>query len=222
MIKSKRIIIIVIAIIVVLSFIVVLLTANNENNKKIRNQTQSESITNNIATDSVDPSDISEESSDDKTVEVGTSEKNNTVDEFHMDRPVLRVCEATCKAGDSVRMKISIENNPGVLGVVFSVYFDETVLTIKSVENGNAFDGILTMTKPQNLVSGSCFVWDGQELNSSDIKDGTVLEIEFTVDKNAAEGRYPITVGCDRDDAVDGELSPIEFVILNNYIEVKK
>ena len=136
--------------------------------------------------------------------------------------PTLQVEEIKAKRGSVAKVKINIKNNPGILGMKFSVYFDEEALSINKVDNGVAFKDILTFTKSKYLVSGSNYIWDGMDIQNSDIKDGTVLEIEFMINKDTPAGKYPITIVCGKSDAVDNDLNLIEFVIIDNYIEVTK
>lgn len=136
--------------------------------------------------------------------------------------PTLQVEGIKAKRGSIAKVKINIKNNPGILGMKFSVYFDEDVLSINKVNNGVVFKDTLTFTKSKYLVSGSTYVWDGMDIQNSDIKDGIVLEIEFMINKDTPAGKYPITIVCGKGDVVDNDLNPIEFVIIDNYIEVTK
>lgn len=42
------------------------------------------------------------------------------------------------------------------------------------------------------------------------------------INKDTPAGKYPITIVCGKSDAVDNDLNLIEFVIIDNYIEVTK
>lgn len=78
--------------------------------------------------------------------------------------PTLQVEEIKAKRGSVAKVKINIKNNPGILGMKFSVYFDEEALSINKVDNGVAFKDILTFTKSKYLVSGSNYIWDGMDI----------------------------------------------------------
>ena len=102
-----------------------------------------------------------------------------------------------------------------------SIYYDENSLSLKNVKNGDAVDNILTLTAGNVLKSGCNFVWDGQELTKNDIKDGSLLEMDFSLVPGASKGKHPIKVICEPDDAVDGNLEPIKFEIVDGQITIK-
>lgn len=151
---------------------------------------------------------------------VGDIETNSSIDGNNEQKPILRIEDSKGKKGGDVVVKVNIENNPGVLGMKFSIFFDDSVLTIKSVDNGDAIKDVLTMTSSNNLINGSTFLWDGQEIKESEIRDGEIMVLQFSVNNAATVGKYPITIICEKGDAVDENLKPIEFVIIDNYIEV--
>ena len=87
--------------------------------------------------------------------------------------------------------------------------------------NGDAVSKVLTLTKAKTLHSGCNFVWDGIEIGAADIKDGTVLELQFQVSDSAAAGKYPITIRYNSDDIVDNDLRSLSPQIQNGYISIK-
>ena len=93
--------------------------------------------------------------------------------------PVVSVEQVSAAPGESVEVNISIENNPGILGATFTLTYDEQ-LTLTNAQAGDAF-GALSMTKPGKFTSPCNFVWDGQELEEEDIKDGVILTLTFQV-----------------------------------------
>ena len=100
---------------------------------------------------------------------------------------VVTVETASASAGDSVNVGITVEDNPGVLGMTLSITFDEG-LTLADAKSGSAFTG-LSMTKPGHYSSPCRFVWDGQELDPDEIKDGVILTLTFRVAPDAEVGK---------------------------------
>ena len=112
------------------------------------------------------------------------------------------------EAGSSVDVNVSITNNPGILGAILSVSYDER-LTLLNATQGTAFSA-LSLTKPGAYTSPSNFAWDGVDLDNGDIKDGVVLTLSFKIPDNAtAEDVYSITVSSDDGDIVDSELNTV-------------
>lgn len=134
----------------------------------------------------------------------------------------LSVESVKASAGDElVTVRISVKDNPGILGMRFSVSYDESVLTLTGALNGDAVSRILTLTKAKTLCSGCNFVWDGIEIDTEDVKDGTVLELQFRVSDSAAAGNYPITIRYNSGDIVDNDLQKLSPYIQNGYISIK-
>lgn len=102
-----------------------------------------------------------------------------------------------------IKVNVVLKNNPGILGMALTAYYDENNLELQDVENGEAFKNILDLTSSKKTKSGIRFLWDGIELSQNDIKDGTILIMKFKVNKNAQSGKYPITLKCSDGDIVN-------------------
>lgn len=95
--------------------------------------------------------------------------------------------------GDTIRMPLVFENNPGVDCVQVHVEFDSRVLSPAGAENGELFsDGSLTVS-----CDGSAMTldWTGETVS----QDGVLATLVFTVNENAAIGTTPIAVQADRE-----------------------
>lgn len=133
--------------------------------------------------------------------------------------PVITVQSVAETAGSTVNIAVTIKNNPGILGATLKFSYDDN-LTLLNASSGEAFSA-LTMTKPGNFSSPCNFVWDGQDLNDDDIKDGNVITLKFAVDENTAAGtKCMINVSYDSGDIVDKNLSAINPELVNGCITV--
>lgn len=133
--------------------------------------------------------------------------------------PAITISSVTDTPGSTVNVELKIKDNPGILGAELAITFDEG-LTLIGASNGDAFSP-LTMTKPGKLTSPCKFVWDGQELEDSDVKDGTILTLQFTLPENAEKGtKYNISAAYDDGAVVNRYLVPVFPDITNGYIEV--
>ncbi len=133
---------------------------------------------------------------------------------------LMKVSNVQAHAGDEeVIVSISISNNPGILGMILKLNYNDDALELVSATNGDAFS-MLSLTKSKVLQNGCNFVWDGVELTPEDIRDGEVLLLKFRVLSNASTGRYPIKVSAMEDSIVDNNLQMVEVGITNGYIEV--
>lgn len=155
-----------------------------------------------------------------KNKETVGGETNETTDEKQNDSSVISLNSVSVEPGNDAQILVKIENNPGILGMTLTLHYDETNLSLESVENGEAFRDILNLTTSKSLKSGTRFAWDGLELAPGDIKDGTVLYMNFRVLDNAKTGKYPITLTYTEGDIVDNNLKGISLPIVNGCITV--
>ena len=91
----------------------------------------------------------------------------------------------------NVEVKVSVTNNPGILGMVFSVSYDEETLNLVDCQNGVALSA-LAFQEPSKLVSGCNFVWYGSE--TGEVVDGEMLILTFEIADGAESGTYPISI----------------------------
>ena len=90
-----------------------------------------------------------------------------------------------------VEVKVSVTNNPGILGMVFSVNYDEEVLKLIDCQNGVALSA-LVFQEPSRLISGCNFVWYGSE--TGEVVDGEMLILTFKIAQNVESGTYPVSI----------------------------
>lgn len=136
-------------------------------------------------------------------------------------KPTFTVDNVSAKAGDSsVRVAVTVKNNPGILGMTLSVEYDEENLTLTNAVNGEALSGILSFTCANVLKSGCNFLWDGQELSDGDIKNGAVLYLTFDVSETAQSGSHPVKISYKSGDIIDADINSIEFEIENGNINI--
>lgn len=160
---------------------------------------------------------------------VNKDDEENVVDDSSSDStneredntPVVVVDKITASAGDEVQVAVKIKNNPGVLGMTLSLYYDESKCTLESVTNGSAVEGVLNLTPSKTLGSGVRFVWDGIEITPEDVKNGDILVLTFKIDNDAIEGKIPLTLKCFDGDVIDNDLNNIPLIVENGYINIK-
>lgn len=119
------------------------------------------------------------------------------------------VSNVSAKPGEEVKVAINVKNNPGILGMVLAVYYDEEKCTLTNVENGEVFKDVLNLTTSKTLESGARFVWDGIDIADNDIQDGEVLVMTFKMMDNAADGICQIEIESINDDIMDKNLETI-------------
>lgn len=116
-----------------------------------------------------------------------------------------------------VEVTVKLENNPGILGAVFSVGYDASALKLDYGSSNVTAEGV-TFTKPAHYKNPTTFVWDAQDLTWTE--DGVILTLFFSVAPTAENGSYNITLTYDPQDIFDGNGDPIDFVVIDGAVTV--
>lgn len=171
--------------------------------------------------DNIDKTEKDVSSKTDGLKENDNNHKENTpVTNMESTSPEIIVDSIEAKPGDEIQIPVSIKNNPGILGMTLTLYYDENQCTLEKVENGAALNGILDFTTSKTLNSGARFVWDGVEISNDDVKDGEIIILTFKINENAHDGSCPITLKYFEDDIIDNNLSGIYPYIKNGEIKI--
>lgn len=159
------------------------------------------------------------EPSEETDATVPTEEKTEIPDN---NMPVLYIENVSAKAGDKeIPVKVNVKGNPGILGMIISINYDDKNLVLKEASCGEAVDGVLNFTKSNDFASGCRFVWDGVEITEGQIEDGTILELTFEAYSSIKSGKYPIEIGYGTGDIVNGKLIEVEPEIVNGNIIIE-
>lgn len=105
---------------------------------------------------------------------------------------VIGMQETWASAGTSVKVDISVENNPGIIGGTLTVSWPQE-LTLSNDENGSAFEELTYQPPSRYVNTGTNFVWYGSDVE--EVVDGTILTLTFDVPADAMDSaEYPITI----------------------------
>ncbi len=135
--------------------------------------------------------------------------------------PIISIDNVTAKPGDSIEVAVNIKNNPGILGMILSVYFNEESLSLEGIRNGTALS-VLDFISSKTTESGVRLIWDGVEIGPDDIKDGTIFLMDFKIKDGAGEGKYPITLKYTDGDILDNNLKTITPSVEDGYVTILK
>lgn len=131
---------------------------------------------------------------------------------------IVTIDSVSGKPGDTVDVNVNIKNNPGIIGAIITLTYDDE-LTLEKAVSGEAFES-LSFAKSKNLTSPCKFSWDASDLMPEDIKDGTILTLSFKIADNAAPGEKSINVSYEDGDIIDYDLNLIDFEITNGSVTV--
>ena len=166
-------------------------------------------------------SDFSNQSSD-KEDHIINSNDLGGFENTDNEQPIVKVNTAYAAPGENVKVDIEIQNNPGILGMILSLEYDNTVMKLLNVKNGEAVSDVLNLTTSKDMNTGVRFVWDGLELVPAEIRNGTLLVLEFEIFDTIDVGReYPLNISYNPGDIVNNNLEEVNLKIEQGHLEVK-
>lgn len=177
-----------------------------DSNKEQSDKTESEQEIPNKSTDT------ETNTEDENKDRIEQAEKN----EF----PAIVVSNEQAKPGQTVVVKVTLVNNPGILGTSMTLSYDESAMTLLKAENGEAFNNVLTMSRSKQLGNGCVFLWDGEDVSENEIFDGTILTLEFQIAESAQAGKVPVLLISTEGGTVNRELGNVDLVCENGVITI--
>lgn len=139
----------------------------------------------------------------------------------------IRITETTFRVDTIVvtpdireaEIKVSVANNPGILGMLISLEYDETALKLVDCQTGSALSA-LTFQKPSKYSSGCNFVWYGSE--AGEVTDGEMLTLTFEIADHGKSGTYPITISWNDRDIYDSNCDMLNPDVVQGAIVVSE
>ena len=123
------------------------------------------------------------------------------------------------RAGKTVLVNVSLQNNPGMWGMDLAVNYDKTKLTLISVTNGMVFaDAEWT----KGNLSGEIYILSYEAGGLENIMaNGVIAALEFTVNEDAqADDFYEISVSFNNGDIINADFEEINPTVVSGGIKV--
>ena len=134
--------------------------------------------------------------------------------------PAFVVDDVTGNPGDTVTVKVSTRNNPGIIGLLLKVSYDTNVLELTNAEE-SAFSGVTfgPLTKQPFTFS-----WV-DAIHPDNSTNGAVAVLTFKIKSDAPNGISPITLSYDtadvfRQGANAGEFLDVTFATVAGSVKV--
>jgi len=125
------------------------------------------------------------------------------------DIPTLRVREATGKVGETVKVPVTITQNPGITGLVFTIDFDDTKLRLIGYEDTGLLPGALH--PPHNGLSNATFAWMNALERTDYTNSGVLVILEFELLQDAAPGEYAIELTYEQGNILNAGMELMHF-----------
>jgi hypothetical protein len=186
-------------------FLCIIFLSACSSKKDINNESEETSL-------SVETSEIREENSEDEDIKEDQNEGK---------APRIYISShEKVKRGSTASIEICIEENFGVLGLLLSVQYDESVMMLTETKSGKAFES-LHYTPSGELRSGSNFLWDGIKLDDIDIRNGEILCLTFHISEDAPKGTYDILLEVKENEVYDRTLTKHSLTAESGKITVE-
>ncbi len=129
----------------------------------------------------------------------------------------ITVESKTASPGSKITVGVSLSQNPGILGAELKLDYS-TDLRLIEVKNGDVLSS-LAFTEPGKYVSGCKFIWDGQSIDTSSIKDGEMLYLTFSVSEYVTDSdELNVNVTCEN--MIDADMNVLETNVTNGTIKI--
>ena len=135
------------------------------------------------------------------------------------DAAKIRGTSCTAERGDTVSVSINLENNPGIWGLKLRIQYNDSALTLKSVNAGNVFkESELTLSGELNK-NPYIIVALGSDLKDKKTS-GSIVTLEFKVSEEADYESYPVNIEVSQ--AINMDREKINVSVDNGSITVEK
>lgn len=131
-------------------------------------------------------------------------------------RPIIRVSNVEALPGSTVRLSISLENNPGIISMSLFISYDER-LSLEDVD-ASRLEGDVTFSEDKTC-NPYAIVWMDALTNANYTYEGEIITLAFKVDERSAEGFYSVAVHSD-DDIFNTDLKTVAFETVDGGIYV--
>lgn len=122
------------------------------------------------------------------------------------------------KTGELIPITIHLQDNPGITSMTLDVEYDDSALTLKSVENAELITGATFHTSNSLNSNPYRLIWNVGTGNNA--ANGKIVTIYFQVKETAALGEYPITISANQGDVFNTTLENVSFTCVNGSVKV--
>lgn len=129
--------------------------------------------------------------------------------------PVFAVENVTASKGETVEVEVTVANNPGVVSFQLVVSYDEDVLELVSVSDGD-FNG---MNYSEISANPFAINWINT-LNPNNTTNGTAATLTFRVKDSASLGKSDIELSYDPDNVFNYDYDNVEFDAIGGSVTV--
>lgn len=133
---------------------------------------------------------------------------------------IIAVSSNREKAGKTVDITVSLEDNPGIISMLLKVNYDNTYLTLTEVKDA----GVLgEQVHSDNILKNPYTLsWANDTAEENYTANGKIVTLTFAIADDAPVGKYPVDISYDNEnyDILNYDLEAVDFAVSNGVIEV--
>ena len=134
--------------------------------------------------------------------------------------PMISVSEVSGKKGDTVDVKIQINDNPGIISLRMFVNYDKDVLKLVKASNGDIFPETAA-TFGNDLTSNPyTLLWEDALSDQDYTENGTVAVLTFEILETAPNGKTNISVSLDEGSVFNSDLNDVKFGTADGFVNI--
>ncbi len=150
----------------------------------------------------------------------GNRNSSEDLKESNDGRPFLVVHGTDSELGaQNVEVIVEIKNNPGILGIDFEIYYDDTVMVLLDSQSTLDLEGCV-YTSPSYYRNPTTFLWDFQDVTWTE--DGAILKLYFNIFETASLGKHEIKLMYEYGNIFDANGIPLDIEVKNAYINIEE
>lgn len=124
------------------------------------------------------------------------------------------------KTNDEIKVNVLLENNPGLVSMLFDITYDSNALTLVNVKDSGNFGITMhstTYTSPYSLCWANDTAYENIKFN------GVIATLTFKINENAKEQEYSINVSYEKDNYafINVDLEQYNPNVINTKVSIE-
>ena len=132
------------------------------------------------------------------------------------DAAIITVATVKGRAGKSVDVIVTLENNPGITGAILTINYNEN-FTLSNVQSGEALSSLTFADLAVPYLNPIRLSWDGL---TDDTTNGVLVTLTFSIPDGTEVGDYPVTITYNSDDIYDEDFNDVPIKVVNGKISI--
>lgn len=134
------------------------------------------------------------------------------------DSPTIAISDAEGKTGETVTVKVELQNNPGIVSAYLDLSYDNTKLKLVSVTDTKLLNGAL-FTNDYSIIPFA-LNWDDSIASANNTANGVIAELEFEILEGCKDAPATVSISYVDGNILDYDLNNVDFAIKTGTVSV--